>query len=139
MSKLPKNCEECWYFSQGCTHDCAKDVIVDKIKLPELCPLKEDVLEAKRFRVTYNKGENIYLVICTREGVPWEVFVKYDPETDRRQEAQYMLASWVCITRFVTLALKSFPLDKTISQLRKSSRLKDDLPGIIAEKLKEWA
>ncbi len=138
MSKLPKNCGGCGYFSRGCTHDCAKDVETTTLYLPELCPLKEDVLEAKRFVVLYRK-QNIYLIVCLREGTPWEVFVKYDLETDNKIELQYMLASWVCITRFVTLALKSYPLDKTISQLQKSSRLKDDLPGIIAEKLKEWA
>ena len=117
-------------------HDNGEDVeILDVNVLPEYCPIKEDVLEAKRFKVEY-RGERFYLCVTEREGKPWEVFVEH--ATNGKHEIQFMLAGWDCNTRFISRDLKREPLNKTIRQLDKSSRQRNDLPAIIAEKLRLW-
>ncbi|RLI65905.1 MAG: hypothetical protein DRO67_02010 [Candidatus Asgardarchaeum californiense] len=119
-----------------CLHDHGYNIDVgDGSKLPELCPIKEDELPAKRYKVDY-RGEHFYLLIVGRNNKPWEIFAEHP--TNRKPSLTFMMAGWDGMTRFVTMALKAYPLDKVIRQLKKSSRQKNDLPGIIAEKLEEW-
>lgn len=138
--QLPDNCNSCGFFNNAtspvCSHDDAKSVIIlDINELPELCPIKEDELDANRFRVKY-RGEVFYLCVAELEGKPWEVFTEHP--TNGKHEVQFMLASWDTSTRFISRDLKREPLADTIRQLRKSSRQKNDLPYIIAEKLTLW-
>ena len=136
MASLPENCDLCGFISQsGCKHDDGGGVEISMEELPKFCPLKEDELDAKRFKVNY-RGENLYLLIVLYEGSPWEVFVEH--AVNSKSSLQYMLASWDCNTRFISESLKSNSLEHVIGQLRKSSRLKRDLPAIIADKLEEW-
>ena len=137
MSLVPKSCDLCGFFGKNrCLHDHGKGVdIGDGSKLPKFCPLKDDILEATRFKVRY-RTEPFYLMVVEREGKPWEVFVEH--AVNRKPSLQFMLASWDCNTRFISRDLKREPLESTIRQLTKSSRQKNDLPYIIAEKLKEW-
>lgn len=95
-----------------------------------------DVLDCKRFRVTYRE-ENFYVIIAwDEEGKPCEVFSEH--ATNRDYKLVYMMASWDALTRSVTMNLKAYPLEKVVIQLHKSSRQKNDLPGILAEILGKW-
>ncbi len=95
-----------------------------------------DVLDCKRFRVTYREETFYVIVAWDEEGRPCEVFSEH--ATNSSYKLVYMMASWDALTRFVTMALKAYPLDKVVRQLHKSSRQENDLPGILAEKLEEW-
>ena len=136
MSIIPKNCNECGYQGEWqCTHAFGADIGQEQDLLPEMCPIKDDVLNAKRFKVTY-RGENLYLLIAEREGKPWEIWAEHATNGD--PDLKYMLAGWDCSTRFIAQSLKLKPLGYVIKQLRSSSRLKKDLPGIIADSLELW-
>lgn len=143
MSELPENCGTCHYESaceEGdhfyCSNPDSYDMIIENptVAHPD-CPLKDEILDAKRFRVKY-KNENLYVVVATMEGMPREVFVQH--ATYGRNDLQFMMASWDSCTRLCSMALKQYPLEKVIRQLEKSSRSKNDLPGILSEKLKTW-
>ena len=137
MSSIPENCDACAFFGKNkCLHDHGKNIDVgDGSELPNRCPIKEDVLDAKRFKVQY-RTENFYLMISELEGNPWEVFVEH--AVSGQHSLQYMMSAWDTATRFISRDLKREPLESTIRQLEKSSRQKNDLPYIIANKLKEW-
>ncbi len=141
MSDIPKNCDSCGFFFNGgeihCTNEDASPhlVIEDVNELPYLCPIKEDVLDTKRFRVKY-RGEDFYLCVAEFEGKAWEVFVEH--AITGKDELQFMMAGWDTATRFISRDLKREPLERTLRQLDKSSRQKNDLPAIIADKLRMW-
>ena len=137
MSIIPENCNACGFFGENkCLHDHGSDTDVgDGSHLPQHCPIKEDVLDAKRFKVKY-RGEGFYLIVATLEGQPWEVFVEH--AINRKYTLQYMMSAWDTATRFISRDLKREPLASTVQQLERSSRQKEDLPDIIGGKLKEW-
>ena len=139
--ELPKNCNSCGFFIDDgydkCQHDHASVLlkITDINELPEFCPIKEDELDAKRFRVHY-RGESFYLCVAEREGTPWEVFVEH--AISGKHELRYMMSAWDTSTRFISRDLKREPLESTIRQLDKSSRNRNDLPDILATQLRKW-
>lgn len=135
---LPKNCNDCGFYNDSgvCMHDHGKDVVItEKAVLHDRCPIKEDTLDAKRFRVKY-RGEDFYLCVSEYEGSPWEVFVEH--AINGEQKLQFMMAGWDTATRFISRDLKRASLPDVIRQLDKSSRQKNDLPYIIAEQLRNW-
>lgn len=82
-----------------------------------------------RHRVEYRK-ENLYIAIFPPK---CEVFISsvlqdQDPLTKAALNA---------MSRMITLAWKSSTLDKVIDQLRKSSVVTNDLPGILSRLLAE--
>lgn len=137
MSTIPNSCDTCAFFGEDkCLHDHGRKIDVgDGSELPWRCPIKEDVLSGKRFKVCY-RGEQFYLMILELEGKPWEIFVEH--AISGKHSLQYMLASWDTNTRFISRDLKREPLESTIRQLEKASRQKNDLPHIIVDKLKRW-
>ena len=95
-----------------------------------------DVMDSKRYRIKY-QNENLYIVVVTSDdGKPYEIFAEHS--SNRRFELQYMLASWDCLTRFISMCLQNFPLEKVIRQLNRSTRQSNDLPGIILNILKTY-
>ena len=95
-----------------------------------------DVMDSKRYRIKY-RSENLYLVVVTSEdGQPFEIFANHASNGD--YNVQYMLASWDCLTRFVSMSLQHLSLDRTLNQLRKSTRQSNDLPGIILRILQSY-
>lgn len=95
-----------------------------------------DVMNSKRYRIKY-QDENLYIVIVTSDdGQPYEIFANHS--SNGRFELQYMLASWDCLTRFISMCLQTMPLDKVIRQLNRSTRQPNDLPGIILKLLKTY-
>jgi RNAse (barnase) inhibitor barstar len=95
-----------------------------------------DVMDSKRYRIKY-QNENLYIVVVTTdEGHPYEIFAEHS--SNRRFELQYMLASWDCLTRFISMCLQTMPLEKIIKQLNRSTRQSTDLPGIILNILKTY-
>jgi hypothetical protein len=95
-----------------------------------------DVMPSKRYRIKY-QNENLYIVVVTTEdGQPYEIFANHS--SNSQFELQYMLASWDCLTRFISMCLQTMPLEKTLRQLNRSTRQSTDLPGIILNKLKTY-
>ena len=96
----------------------------------------DDVLDCKRFRVTYRE-ETFYVIVAVDEdNNPVEVFAEH--ATNRDYKLIYMMSGIDTITRFVTMALKTYPLSKTIQQLNKASRNKNDFAGILRDLLKQY-
>jgi hypothetical protein len=131
---LPKNCNECSYFKESCTNVDADEslVITDQNILPSMCPLLDDELYAKRFKVTY-RGEKLYVVISIKNGIPYEVFAEHATNSDHK--LIFLLSGWDALTRMISLCLKVYPIDKVIRQLKKASRQPSDIPGILSDLL----
>lgn len=92
-------------------------------------PEEDKGVDGVKHTVDY-KGENLYVVIIWKK---CEVFISsvkqdQDPKTGAAIDA---------LSRLTTLAWKGSTVDTVIDQLRKSSRVKNDLPGIIARLLSE--
>lgn len=143
MDNLPKSCGDCHYEKASdegdyfyCSYDEKGETIIEDatIRHPD-CHLVDDVLDAKRFRVRY-RGENLYVIVATMNNIPREVFVKHP--IHGKPELHYMMSSWDTCTRLASMALKKYPLRKVVRQLEKSSRTKNDLPGILANLLGQW-
>jgi hypothetical protein len=95
-----------------------------------------DVMISKRYRIKY-RNENLYIVVVTTEdGKPYEIFAAHSSNSSF--ELQYMLASWDCLTRFISMCLQTMPLEKIITQLNRSTRQPNDLPGILLRILKNY-
>jgi len=98
--------------------------------------METDVMDSKRYRIKY-QNENLYIVVVTSDdGQPYEIFANHS--SNGQFELQYMLASWDCLTRFISMCLQNFPLEKVIRQLNRSTRQSSDLPGIILNILKTY-
>lgn len=134
MSKFPKNCNECGYFKNECTNvDADSSLIIDDPNVfPDMCPLLDDELFAKRFRVSY-RNEKLYVVISTKKGVPYEIFAEHATNSDPK--LVYLLAGWDALTRMTSLCLRVYPIEKVIRQLKKASRQHNDIPGILSHLL----
>ena len=100
-----------------------------------------DEMPAVRHRIKY-RGENLYVVVVFTEpdetgySSPYEIFA--DHATSGDYKVQYMLASWDCLTRFISLCLQNLSLAKAIDQLEKSTRQPGDLPAVILNILKKY-
>ena len=135
-NKYPKNCKECYLFGSRCNHPNGDKVeIIDPLSKVKRCPIDEDELDAKWYRVNY-RDEEIYLVIALKDGKPWEVFMEIN--TNKIDHLDFMISGWNTCTRFISMALKTRELKDVLCQLRRASLRKTDLPGILASKLEEW-
>jgi len=141
---IPTNCNECSYVvsnkqqtSYKCSHESGWEIdeIFDPLHPIKECPLHDDELEAKRFKAVYRK-ESLYIVVSLKYGMPYEIFAEHPTNMD--VNLYYMMSSLDTITRLCTMSLKKYPLQRVINQMVKSSRTKNDFPGIISKILLEW-
>ncbi len=95
-----------------------------------------DEMPAVRHRIKY-RNENLYVVVVLNDaGQPYEIFAEHATRGDYK--IQYMLASWDCLTRFISTALQILPLSETIKHLERSTRQAGDLPAIILNILSKY-
>ncbi len=112
--------------------DCQETVLRD---LPE-------VLDAVRFRTRDREQNTWYVSVSELEGNPVEIFAS--TAFDRDDQLQSRISNLTTITRLVSLILRNvflgevLTLEKTIKQLKRSSRQKNDLPDMLTTVLQSY-
>lgn len=110
-------------------------------QITELQDLPE-VLDAVRFRTRDRELNTWYVSVSELEGNPVEIFAS--TAFDRDDHLQSRISNLTTITRLVSLILRNvflgevLTLEKTIKQLRRSSRQKNDLPDMLNNVLKSY-
>lgn len=147
MTKLPDNCDSCAYVQSEyaeeykttvlhCSHPEGRDLErINPFIRHKRCPIPDDILNGKRYRVRYREND-FYFIVLLKDEMPCEIFVEYPIQSD--PSLDYMMSAWDAFTRLATMALKAYSLEKVIRQIKKSSRRKRDLPGITATILEGW-
>ncbi len=112
--------------------DCQTDTLKD---LPE-------VLDAVRYRTRDREQNTWYVSVSELEGNPVEIFAS--TAFDRDDQLQSRISNLTTITRLVSLILRNIflgevlTLEKTIKQLKRSSRQKNDLPDMLTTVLRGY-
>jgi hypothetical protein len=101
-----------------------------------------DVLDAVRYRTRDREQNTWYVSISEMDGDPVEIFAS--TAFDRDQHLQSRISNLTTITRLISLILRHIflgevlTLDKTLKQLRRSSRQKNDLPDMLSKVLSNY-
>ncbi|BDD88074.1 hypothetical protein [Desulfofustis limnaeus] len=101
-----------------------------------------DVLDAVRYRTRDREQNTWYVSVSEMEGDPVEIFAS--TAFDRDQHLQSRISNLTTITRLISLILRHIylgevlTLDKTVKQLRRSSRQKNDLPDMLSKVLSNY-
>ena len=110
-------------------------------QIAELQDLPE-VLDAVRFRTRDRELNTWYVSVSELEGNPVEIFAS--TAFDRDDHLQSRISNLTTITRLVSLILRNvflgevLTLEKTIKQLQRSSRQKNDLPDMLTSVLRGY-
>ena len=111
---------------------CQESILKD---LPE-------VLDAVRFRTRDRERNTWYVSVSELKGNPVEIFAS--TAFDRDDQLQSRISNLTTITRLVSLILRNvflgevLTLEKTIKQLKRSSRQKSDLPDMLTTVLQSY-
>ena len=117
---------------------CADLLDAKKDEQPEPRDLPE-VLDAVRFRTRDRELNTWYVSVSELEGNPVEIFAS--TAFDRDQHLQSRISNLTTITRLISLILRHvflgevITLEKTLKQMHRSSRQKNDLPDMLARVL----
>ncbi len=101
-----------------------------------------DVMDAVRYRTRDREQNTWYVSISEMDGDPVEIFAS--TAFDRDQHLQSRISNLTTITRLISLILRHvflgevLTLDKTLKQLRRSSRQKNDLPDMLSTVLSNY-
>lgn len=101
-----------------------------------------DVLDAVRYRTTDRDRNTWYVSVSELEGHPVEIFAS--TAFDRDHHLQSRISNLTTITRLISLILRHvflgevLTLEKTLTQLHRSSRQKNDLPDMLTEVLSNY-
>lgn len=101
-----------------------------------------EVLDAVRFRTRDRELNTWYVSVSELQGDPVEIFAS--TAFDRDDHLQSRISNLTTITRLVSLILRNvflgevLTLEKTIKQLRRSSRQKNDLPDMLTNVLRTY-
>jgi len=101
-----------------------------------------DVLDAVRYRTRDRDQNTWYVSISEMNGEPVEIFAS--TAFDRDHHLQSRISNLTTITRLVSLILRHIflgevlTLDKTLKQLHRSSRQKNDLPDMLTRVLSNY-
>ena len=143
-----RGCKGLTVYRDGCRANQVLNVGKDKLAAAEQsevtpatkAPAKlelPDVVDAKRYRLQGADGENMYIIVCTDNGVPVEVFAKFP--ADNRVELRDKSTMWTVTCRLASLALRHrVPMEEVIKQLDRSSGYLQDLPTQLAKLLKSF-
>lgn len=111
-----------------------------------ICPPRPrelpEVLDAVRFRTSDREQNTWYVSISELEGNPVEIFAS--TAFDRDQHLQSRISNLTTITRLISLILRHIflgellNLEKTIKQLHRSSRQRNDLPDMLTRVLSKY-
>ena len=102
-----------------------------------------DVLDAVRYRTRDRELNSWYVSISEMNGAPVEIFAS--TAFDRDQHLQSRISNLTTITRLISLILRhislgeELTLEKTLTQLLRSSRQKNDLPDMLAKVLGNYS
>jgi hypothetical protein len=102
-----------------------------------------DVLDAVRYRTTDRDRNTWYVSVSELDENPVEIFAS--TAFDRDHHLQSRISNLTTITRLISLILRhvflgeNLTLEKTLTQLRRSSRQKNDLPDMLAQVLSNYA
>jgi len=102
-----------------------------------------DVLDGVRYRTTDRERNTWYVSISEIDGNPVEIFAS--TAFDRDQHLQSRISNLTTITRLISLALRHIfmgerlTLEKTLTQLKRSSRQPNDLPDMLSKVLANYA
>jgi len=101
-----------------------------------------EVLDAVRYRTRDREHNTWYVSVSELEGDPVEIFAS--TAFDRDDHLQSRISNLTTITRLVSLILRHvflgevLTLEKTIKQLQRSSRQKNDLPDMLTNVLQSY-
>ena len=101
-----------------------------------------DVLDAVRYRTTDRERNTWYVSVSELAGNPVEIFAS--TAFDRDQHLQSRISNLTTITRLISLILRHvflgerLTLEKTLTQLQRSSRMPDDLPAMLGKVLSNY-
>ncbi|MEN8198489.1 MAG: hypothetical protein ABFR63_00315 [Thermodesulfobacteriota bacterium] len=101
-----------------------------------------EVLDAVRYRTRDRELNTWYVSVSELEGNPVEIFAS--TAFDRDDQLQSRISNLTTITRLVSLILRHvflgevLTLEKTIKQLQRSSRQKNDLPDMLTSVLNSY-
>lgn len=102
-----------------------------------------DVLDAVRYRTTDRERNTWYVSISELAGNPVEIFAS--TAFDRDQHLQSRISNLTTITRLISLILRHIfmgeriTLEKTLTQLGRSSRQPNDLPDMLGKVLSNYS
>lgn len=102
-----------------------------------------EVLDAVRFRTRDRDLNKWYVSVSEIEGCPVEIFAS--TAFDRDHHLQSRISNLTTITRLISLILRHvflgevLSLEKTIKQLHRSSRQKNDLPDMLTTVLSKYS
>lgn len=91
---------------------------------------KPDVVNSKRYRIKYD-GDSIYVTISCEAK---EIFI-----SSVNDQIPKTASIYDALTRLISLSWQTNDLEDVVIQLKRSSRSKFDLPGMIAELLIQLA
>jgi len=110
---------------------------------PESVPMElPEVMDAVRYRTRDRELNTWYVSVSELHGNPVEIFAS--TAFDRDQHLQSRISNLTTITRLVSLVLRHvflgevLSLEKTIKQLHRSSRQKNDLPDMLTRVLSRY-
>jgi DNA-directed RNA polymerase subunit RPC12/RpoP len=101
-----------------------------------------DVLDGVRYRTTDRERNTWYVSISELDGNPVEIFAS--TAFDRDQHLQSRISNLTTITRLISLTLRHIfmgerlTLEKTLTQLKRSSRQPNDLPDMLSKILAKY-
>ncbi len=101
-----------------------------------------DVLDGVRYRTTDRERNTWYVSISELDGNPVEIFAS--TAFDRDQHLQSRISNLTTITRLISLILRhiflgeKLSLEKTLTQLERSSRQPNDLPEMLGKVLAKY-
>ncbi len=127
---LPDVIEEVWPLLQ----DRAILPQSRRIKIPWKTDTAE-MLDAKRYKAKDREDNNWYLIVSEWEGKPVELFMS--SADDNNHKLQFQIANLTALTRLVSLMLRHvflgerITLEKIKTQLKRSSRVRQDLPDLV--------
>lgn len=107
---------------------------------PEELP---EVLDAVRYRTSDRDRNTWYVSVSELEGEPVEIFAS--TAFDRDQHLQSRISNLTTITRLISLILRhislgeQLTLEKTLTQLYRSSRQRNDLPEMLVDVLSKYS
>ena len=106
-------------------------------------PELPEELDAIRYRTTDRERNTWYVSVSELEGAPVEIFAS--TAFDRDQHLQSRISNLTTITRLISLILRHvfmgerLTLEKTLTQLHRSSRQKNDLPDMLNRVLSNYS
>jgi len=106
-------------------------------------PELPEELDAIRYRTTDREKNTWYVSVSELEGTPVEIFASTAFDNDHHLQSR--ISNLTTITRLISLILRHIfmgerlTLEKTLKQLNRSSRQKNDLPDMLTRVLSNYS